>query len=690
MRRLLPLLLGLCACLGTLACRSTEDIGGLKVQLLDAPESYDLSFVGNETFLAGTLQRAAREDLLDFEQTGFRRASIDDAAYTIESHYLGQGFPFASVGYELEHPEGGRPVVRFTVDEGPRCVVQDVQFTGNLFFPGRDLRRLLGGPTTALFGLGELYYVLSEARAARQAVEDRYYENGFLDVEVSDPEVEFDEARTHATLRYAIDEHVQFRLASVELAGLDEDQERAIRPTVSSFLGRPYFPRLSYEVRARVAQYFVDRGHPDAVAEGAEELDGATGEVTLTVTVTPGQEVRIRDVVVAGNEHTRDGFILSRVSLEPGDRYSGRAVQESLDELYRTGLFSLVKIELEDSGAERVLQVTVEEVRTLSVSGEVGYGAYERARAMVRIQEDNLAGTGRSLALEGKLAVKAQGASMDFTDPWTLGRENILGASLFYDLREEPSFDRKEVGGGVSLTRPHGRHWRNVYGYLLRFSDAKDIAVEIPGEEIDEGDNAYVSEVDWTSIYDSRDSPFLPTRGTWWRTRLEYAPKELASQLTYWRVSGRIARYHALGEKAVLAWSAQAGAIFPIDRTDEIPLQERFFNGGQNSVRSFREGRLGPHDTNGNPIGGEGRTVLSVELRHALFSTFTGALFADAGNVALRHQDFLDFSDFRYGVGPGIRWLLPIGPVRLDWGINPDRRPDEAKWVVQFSVGVAF
>lgn len=690
MRPIFPLLLALLLGLVAGACRSTEDIGGLKVQLLDTPESYDLFFAGNVSFFAGTLQRAAREDLLDFEQTGFRRASIDDAAYTIESYYLGQGFPFTSVSYELEHPENGKPVVRFTVDEGPRCVIQDVQFTGNRHFPASDLKRLISGPTTALFGLGELYYVRAQARAARQAIEDRYYENGFLDVEVSDPEVEFDEPRTHATIRYSIEEHVRYHLVSIDLGTLDEELREAIHPTVSPFLLRPYFPRLSYEVRARVTQHFVDRGHPDAVAVATESMDRGTGDVTLDITVTPGPEVRIDDVVVSGNAHTRDGFILSRVSLEAGDRYSRRAVQESLDELYRTGIFSLVKIDLEGTGASRVLHVTVEETRTLSISTEVGYGAFEQARTMVRIQEDNLAGTGRSLAVEGKLAVKAESVSSYLTDPWTLGSENILGASVFYDLREEPSFDRKEVGGGVSLTRPHGRSWRNVYGYLLRFSDAKDIAVEIPGDAIDEGSNAYVSEVDWTSIYDSRDSPFLPTRGTWWRTRLEYAPKELASQLTYWRVTGRIARYHALDEKAVLAWSAQAGAIFPIDSTDEIPLQERFFNGGQNSVRSFREGRLGPTDANRNPIGGEGRTVLSIELRHALFSTFTGAVFADAGNVALRHQDFLRFSDFRYGVGPGIRWLLPIGPVRLDWGINPDRRPDEARWVVQFSVGVAF
>ncbi len=690
MRRLAHLLLFLLACGVGLSCRSTEDIGGLKVQLFDRPETYELEFSGHESFVGGTLQRAAREDLRDFEETGFRRASVDDAAYTIETFYRQQGFPLTTVAYDLEHPEGGRPIVRFTVVEGPRCILDDVRFSGNEFYSSKDLKGLLRGPTTSVFGLGELYYVKSEARAARGAIEDRYYENGFLDVVVGDPEVEFNTEKTRAVLHYAIDERQRFLLTSIELPTLEGEALAVIRSRTGALIGRPYFPRLAYEVQAIAGEYFTDRGHPDVEVDSEARIDEETGEVVIGVTIDPGEEVRIREVVVSGNERTRDGFILGRIAMKAGDLYSRRAEHESFNELYRAGIFSSVRIELLGDGPERVLHVTVEEAKTLSLTGEVGYGAFERARVKVKVQEDNLAGTGRALAFEGKLAVKAESAKVYLTDPWTFGRKNILGVSTFYNLREEPSFDRKEVGAGVNITRPHGRNWRNVYGYLYRFSDAKDIVVDIPDDEIDEGNNAYISELYWASIYDSRDSPFLPTTGTWVRTRIEYAPEELASQLTYSRLAGRIARYHPFSEQGVIAWTARAGVIIPIDHTDAIPLQERFFNGGQNSVRSFREGRLGPKDAGGNPIGGEANTVLSVELRHALFATFTGALFVDAGNVTLHHQDFFDFADFRYGVGPGIRWLLPIGPVRLDWGINPNPRPEEADWVLQFSVGVAF
>jgi outer membrane protein insertion porin family len=334
--------------------------------------------------------------------------------------------------------------------------------------------------------------------------------------------------------------------------------------------------------------------------------------------------------------------------------------------------------------------VSVEESDTLSLSAEVGYGAFEQARVIVGVTEENIAGTGRSLRLEGKLAQKAESVRLFMTDPWTLGKENLLGVTTFYDLREEPSFDRKELGIGTNITRRQSQHFRNVYGYEYRNSDAKNININLPPADIEEGDNSYISELYLTNLYDSRDSVFLPTTGTWVRLRSEIAPKELASQLTFARVQGRIARYHPLSPMSLFAWTFQTGLIFPIQDTVDIPLQERFFNGGQNTVRSFRESELGPKDANGNPVGGETYTVASIELRRKLPWNFTGAVFLDAGNVSLQTADYLDFADFSFGVGPGLRWLLPIGPLRLDWGINPDPGPNEADWVVQFSVGVAF
>ena len=678
--------------LGAAGCRSSEDLGGLRTHVLDRPKSYQLVITGNRSFLRGTLQRAAAEDLRDFEERDFARAPADDAAYTVESYYRSRGFPSAEVEYRIDREEGSAPRLVLEVDEGPRVKIRAARFAGATLFSQAELASRISGPTTGAFGLGEIYYVEGSARAAGRSIEELYWERGFLDARVTGPATSYEEDPSWITLDYVVDEGRQYTLREVRLVGLEEGEEEArARAELEELLGQAYFPRLAYEARARVSGWYTRNGYPDAGATAREEVDAEEAAVDLEITLERGERVRLSGVRIEGNERTREAFIRDRIELEAGDLYDRAAERAAFGALYSTGLFRAIRIQLVGDGPRRELLVRVEEIRSLSLSAEVGYGAFERARVLLGLTEENLLGTGRTLRLEAKLAERAESLRALLTDSWTFGHENVVGVTSFYDLREEPGFDRKEVGVGVNLTRPVSEHFRNVFGYEYRFSDATNVAVNTRDESIiDDGGGVYISELYLTNLYDSRDSVFLPTRGTWVRLRTELAPQELVSTLTFTRIEGRMARYHGISDASLLAWTVSTGLIFPIQDTVDIPLQERFFNGGQNTVRSFRESELGPLDPDGNPIGGETYFVASVELRRRLPGSFTGALFVDAGNVALQTADYLDFADIRYAIGPGIRWLLPIGPLRLDWGINPDPRPEEKDWVLQFSVGVAF
>src|SRR6185503_7143091 len=115
-----------------------------------------------------------------------------------------------------------------------------------------------------------------------------------------------------------------------------------------------------------------------------------------------------------------------------------------------------------------------------------------------------------------------------------------------------------------------------------------------------------------------------------------------------------------------------------------------FFNGGENTVRSFKEDELLPAGTTGDPQGGETATTLNLELRRMITDNLAGALFFDYGNLTEVVQDYFDFPGFRSGVGVGLRYALPIGPVRLDFGVNPDPKDGEDEAVLHFSVGFPF
>jgi outer membrane protein insertion porin family len=145
-----------------------------------------------------------------------------------------------------------------------------------------------------------------------------------------------------------------------------------------------------------------------------------------------------------------------------------------------------------------------------------------------------------------------------------------------------------------------------------------------------------------------------------------------------------------LGSESVLAASARTGVITPFGATDVIPLPERFFNGGENSVRSFEEDELLPMGLDGEPQGGEAATTLNLEWRRMMAGNLAVALFVDSGNVVVDTHDYTRFEGFRTGYGVGLRYLLPVGPVRLDLGMNPAPEDDEDEFVLHFSVGFPF
>lgn len=151
----------------------------------------------------------------------------------------------------------------------------------------------------------------------------------------------------------------------------------------------------------------------------------------------------------------------------------------------------------------------------------------------------------------------------------------------------------------------------------------------------------------------------------------------------------RAAKHFVLSESLHLVLRTEQSGLWAHEGSANVPLQLRWFNGGESSVRSFRESQLGPQDAQGNPTGGEYRNILGAELRFPILETLEAGLFVDAGNVGTRVQDF-SLHEMRYALGAGLRLLLPIGPVRLDSAWNPDPELGDETWVLHFSVGYPF
>ncbi len=669
----------LVALLAAGACRSAGDA---------ANALPPMRFDGARSFPSDQLREVVATEVGDAVKDAWTRSAVDDGAFALERFYASEGFGFAHVDWEITHADTGKDRAMFRIEEGPRVVLQSLGFEGAKAMRRETLESFF--PAIPKADSGVAWWVESELEGDAKDLEDYYYKSGYLDARVFAPKSAFDKDRRHAQVRIEIVEGILSKLGKIELKGAPEDSASPLQHAADEFLGRPYSPLVAGAVRVRLEEVLATRGYADAKATPDTAERGADGSTSIAFTILPGPRVTIASIEIRGAHRTKPSTIEGLLKLAPGDVYSIEKERESFRALYQSGLFSTVRVGLAPGAeAARTLVVEVAEANSAEFYVEPGYGSYERLRLGLGMRLKNLFGTGRSLEVDGSLAELAQRGRISLITPNVMGTDVRSTVSVFSNRRVEPSFISRENGAAWNLARHLTRRLSATLGYEFRATDVSNVSVV--GPAVQALINAVsISSIALTPVFDTRDSVFVPSRGGISKVTVELADSAIGSQLDFFRLRFAHSTYLPVWETGVLALSWRAGLIVPTHASDTIPLQERFFNGGESTVRSFREEQLGPKDAQGNPLGGEAFHIFAIELRQKLTGNLDGALFYDLGNVQLDHNDFFQGTGFRDGVGIGLRYVLPIGPIRLDFGINPDPRQGESRSVLQFTVGMAF
>ncbi|MCH9647598.1 MAG: BamA/TamA family outer membrane protein [Deltaproteobacteria bacterium] len=694
----------------------------------------EVVFQGNSEISTSRLRKSIAEELESFA-THRRKAFADDAAFELASLYLASGYPDAVVDFQVG-PESESPQqLLFLIDEGPRTVVTDLSFIGNHSYEGKSLQSFFESTRRSSLG-ARGHFVLHRIKSEIGSLENFYRSSGFLEVSVEPAKVQFSDDRREASIEITLQEGPRFLLREIRIPSSAEVPASELEEIRASFLHKPYNSRFPYEIRGLLADSLGHRGFPDAHLEVevlrstpeastqvANSPDASTpetstpeastpeaspqeqpsqaavpqGEIRLVFEVDPGQQVFLSEIQIQGAKKSHEGFIRSCLDLEAGHRFDNQRVREGFRCLYRTGLFSRVDIRLaEGEGDRRPLQVTVEELPTREIFMEPGFGAYEGLRLKLGLKQKNLFGRGSELRGDTTVAERALRAKLTYSDPWSLVEGITTDISASANERELDGFTSTKYGAGISLRKEWSSDLTATLGYQFRRSESRQVidpeSVQVSQEDVD------ISSLKLTGRYDDRDNLFAPHSGWLAELHLEYASESLGSELEFLRSRLTVSAFHPLGKTTTLGLSLRGGVIVPIGNDTAIPLQERYYAGGENSVRSFKENALLPRDSNGAPVvddqgnsqGGEAFTTLSLELRQALLGNLHGALFADAGHLSADASDLFEFTEVRTAVGLGLRYLLPIGPIRLDGAWNPDRDTDEEAFVWHFSVGMAF
>lgn len=654
-----------------------------------------VDYAGCRAVSSRVLAAAARRDLTEWQQE--REASyLADAAWAMQAALRREGFARSQVAVTATGTEATQRV-QVTVTEGPRCRLGALRFAGNTALDDAALLRLHRPRGIGLLALGDPPLRLGDLAELSGNIAAAYRALGYHQVAVATPVITWRADQRTADVLVTVREGPRFTVAAVSASAADPAVVAVAHNMLSDLVGGPWRPDTATVASARLRGHWLALGHQGIVVTARAVPQGRQPVVVLEVGIDPGQPYRLRHIVVTGTLSTAPAFVAARFDLAPGDLLAEGPLDDGVRDLLGSGIFRAVTVSPASvadvaGGREADLDVVVQEGRPRRLDLEVGYGSYEGVRVGARLTERNLLGLGRSAELALGASTKDLFASLLLRDRWLLGGADTLELGGSAEWREEPTFDRTTFDPTISWRHQFARAlnaWSSRVGYTYQTSKATDVRGEIPAAERD----GFTSSARLFARLrrDDRDNPVLPNRGSLLEIGVARSAPWMGSDLDFAELVLASAGFLAIDadQDLVLGLNLEARTRPILDGSDSLPVAERFFLGGAEDVRSFTEGSLGPRGADGAPTGGLTSVNATIELRTRLRAALHGACFYDWG--AISPDAFAIGRDQGHALGVGLRYQLPVGPIRLDLAWNPDYAlTSDPALVWNLTVGFSF
>ncbi len=356
------------------------------------------------------------------------------------------------------------------------------------------------------------------------------------------------------------------------------------------------------------------------------------------------------------------------------------------------GFFDEISYDTEstDDPEKKDLIVDVKESKTGSFSFGGGYSTVDQFVGFVEIDQKNFdwknwpyfTGAGQDLRLRASFGSTTNDYQLSFTEPWLFDYPVSFGFDAYHREHDRDddsgyAYNEKVTGGDLRLGKELTEYWRTDLVYRFDRISISDIDPNASQELLKEYGVSNVSSLTPSVTFDSRDNVFDTHSGNIFVASIQGAGGPMGGNKDFWKFYSRASHYFPLWRKSTLEIKGRIGMEKPYSDTPEIPLYERFFAGGADSIRGYDERTVGPVDPiTGDPLGGESMLVGNIEYLYPLFSFMKLAAFYDVGNVWEKMAD-LASGGFKSGFGVGIRVKTPMGPIKLDYGIPLNKEPGQ-------------
>ncbi|HXG31446.1 MAG TPA: outer membrane protein assembly factor BamA [Thermodesulfobacteriota bacterium] len=619
----------------------------------------------------------------------------------IQKLYSGKGYYGTEVDYSIEPKGEGTVSVTYDIREGKEAYIKEVRFVGNKAIKSKEIKKVVYSKPKYIFSFATKrgLFKKEEVENDTDRIRVLYLDKGYLDVNVSKPEVEYVEKKKGFVITFRIEEGKQYRVGDIKFGGdliaSEDELTRLLKLKKGKVFSRA---DLAGDI-SKLTTFYGDKGYAFANIEPRFRPDKENLTVDIDFNIEKGSQVYIRHIDIVGNTRTRDKVIRREIPIGEQELFSSSKIQAIKPRVYRLGFFE-ENIEVgtervQDRGDQLDVRVKVKEKPTGFFSVAGGFSSVETIIFAGQIQESNLFGYGKTLSLSAQIGGVTRLFFLNYQDPAFFDTDWTFDTVVFNTSREFRDFDRKSYGGTLTFGRGL---FSNLGGRVTYRYEHEDIE-NVSGDAkllIKEGART-ISSIGLGLIWDSRDNLIDPSKGNITRSFIEFAgPFGGDTDFIKYTLTSRF--FYPLWFNTVFSVFGEYGIIDLRNVGDDLVVGERFFLGGPNSLRGFEFRRVGPRvptaDGDFVIIGGTQELVLTAEYIVPLLpqAGLKGVLFFDMGNAFNDNEDLsLDPRDLRRDVGFGIRWVSPLGPLRLEVGFPIGKRlPGEDPYEIQFTIGTLF
>ncbi len=676
----------------------------VRLEVTSAPEGKSVIFVVAERSFVKRIDIKGNKELKEDElkeqltvkpYTILNLNTVNETLEKLTAFYQSKGYFNVQITYSTTYEDKGQAaVVVYTIVEGKKVYIKTITFQGNKGFSENKLKDLMETNEKGFF-----YWFTSSGVYKKELLEQDleklaafYYNHGYLKAKVGEPTVRHEGEWLYIVI--PIEEGQQYKMGQVEING-DFIQPKDKLMAVLSITKEKFYNReVIRKDILKLNDLYSGEGYAFAEINPQIKEDPSVPKIDMVYEIKKGAKVYFERIDIVGNVKTRDKVIRREFKVAEKGLFDAVALRKSNENLHRLDFFEEINISTSPGSQEdrMNLKVEVKEKMTGSFSVGAGYSAVDQFIVMGQIAQRNLFGRGQRLSLDAQLGANTNRYNLGFFEPWLLDSRVSANINLYNWLRIWDQYTKNSLGGTVEFGYPLFEEFtRGFLSYTYDDANVTDIQAGAAQIIQDMAGRHQTSSVRLTLKRDSRDLLFNTTKGSVNSASVEYAGGPLGGTNFFTRYLASSGWYFPLFWETTFFANGKWGYITRNSGGD-LPLYEKFYLGGINSVRGFKYYDISPTDPlTGQKIGGEQMVQFNFEYIFPLVQKagIKGLVFFDAGNAYTKDES-INFGELRKSVGVGIRWYSPMGPLRLEWGWNLDPKPGENTNNWDFSIGTFF